>query len=626
MTRATGGQQLTGDHDISQEGSGGSIVDQPESDETSIGQGGSTTGGNPVVLNLAQDGEGVTIPEFPIGCSAIRSPDRVESSPGSDPDIAAGVEQIELGQFESGSSLSVPVLVGNYPTSAVVDTAAQVSIISDRLFHLLDPKPAKLRDVVLHTAGRDMTMRGTVVGPLSIELGGQKLSEELYVAPIADNMLLGLDLLSKHQVAIHLQQPHLLLRGENIPLWYEDVPGQSIARIHTQRRTVVPPNVIKRITGVIDQRLGGSKKTKNSIQVGVLAPPNQGAGHIIPTVRRKNLGAQCPQNRKGTALWEEASSQEVGHLKDGRGVPGQSFVAGCTASPAKQSLDGPTPGPTQKLKVRGLCPMPGCQFRPSGKLRQHVYGHMPAALRLCQGRKSAEVPAKQRVACLRYIAQALTGSPSLEGLTKFVNEEALDARGWNVPKTMEEEMCFFLECLGEPIPGQISVCPLNTYAALLHWRILAWLISKLDKNQVNQLHRLGKVALPGNTAAPLVKSQEILAGTPESTAMSKQRDKVLRAQPSSGSIASAKVVPAAGDVPFSAVAKSTTGPKGPGILHAQDALVSGSEPQVPMHSAGEVTNYYPKRHRDVWLSGDQLSLSTCRGRSSIRSCRRRVRG
>ncbi len=44
---------------------------------------------------------------------------------------------------------------------AVVDTAAQVTIISDRMFEQLDIKPPVRKKIVLQTAGRRMKIAGT---------------------------------------------------------------------------------------------------------------------------------------------------------------------------------------------------------------------------------------------------------------------------------------------------------------------------------------------------------------------------------------------------------------------------------------------------------------------------------
>jgi hypothetical protein len=53
---------------------------------------------------------------------------------------------------------------GELPVKAIVDTAAQVTIISESIFNQLKHKPNKLKDVKLYTAGKDMPMAGYIVG------------------------------------------------------------------------------------------------------------------------------------------------------------------------------------------------------------------------------------------------------------------------------------------------------------------------------------------------------------------------------------------------------------------------------------------------------------------------------
>ena len=88
---------------------------------------------------------------------------------------------------------------------AVVDTAAMVTIGSDKIYREMKPNPPCLKVVALQTAGRDMRMDGHIVGPASLKLGNTTFPEVVHVAPIQDDMLLGLDFLLKHRVDIKLK-------------------------------------------------------------------------------------------------------------------------------------------------------------------------------------------------------------------------------------------------------------------------------------------------------------------------------------------------------------------------------------------------------------------------------------
>ena len=87
------------------------------------------------------------------------------------------------------------IQVGNRCVSAVVDSAAEVSLISDKVYRSLAKPPKKLQDVTLHTAGRQMVMKGFIVGLVHLKIGSKWYHEILHVAPIEQDMLLGFDIL-----------------------------------------------------------------------------------------------------------------------------------------------------------------------------------------------------------------------------------------------------------------------------------------------------------------------------------------------------------------------------------------------------------------------------------------------
>ena len=134
-----------------------------------------------------------------------------ERDPGSD--SMSTWEDITICRLRSSSMLRVPVTLQDFTLQAVVDTAAEVTIISDCIFRELQPKPPYLKKVILHTAGRDLRMDGFVVGPVALKLGKNTFPAAVYVAPIQDDMLLGLDFLLRHGVNIKLDDRCLDFRG-----------------------------------------------------------------------------------------------------------------------------------------------------------------------------------------------------------------------------------------------------------------------------------------------------------------------------------------------------------------------------------------------------------------------------
>ncbi|KAH3768362.1 hypothetical protein DPMN_169574 [Dreissena polymorpha] len=63
------------------------------------------------------------------------------------------------------------VQVGDVVVNAEVDSSAELSIFSDRVYQAIKCPPPKLRDVKLLTAGRKLSMQGSVVGPVKVKIG-----------------------------------------------------------------------------------------------------------------------------------------------------------------------------------------------------------------------------------------------------------------------------------------------------------------------------------------------------------------------------------------------------------------------------------------------------------------------
>nr|XP_054764687.1 uncharacterized protein LOC129271337 [Lytechinus pictus] len=91
-----------------------------------------------------------------------------------------------------------------------------------------------------------MTMDGIVIGPIKLQLGNQILNEEIHVAPIADEMLFGVDLLRKHNANISIPNAILTLNGENLPIIQREDSG-STAEVCVDKGVCVPPCSVSRV-------------------------------------------------------------------------------------------------------------------------------------------------------------------------------------------------------------------------------------------------------------------------------------------------------------------------------------------------------------------------------------------
>lgn len=63
-------------------------------------------------------------------------------------------DEMFIRRMRSSSNIKITVEINEVPVEAVIDTAAQVTIISDKLYESLITKPPILKTVVLHAAGK----------------------------------------------------------------------------------------------------------------------------------------------------------------------------------------------------------------------------------------------------------------------------------------------------------------------------------------------------------------------------------------------------------------------------------------------------------------------------------------
>jgi hypothetical protein len=110
------------------------------------------------------------------------------------------------------------MVVHGVQLNAVLDTASQVTVMSEELYRSLKAPPPVVQEVVLSGAAKDGHMAARIVGPVMIQCGPASLSHLLYVAPISDPMLLGINLLAKLKAKIDLVANQLTVGDSTLPL------------------------------------------------------------------------------------------------------------------------------------------------------------------------------------------------------------------------------------------------------------------------------------------------------------------------------------------------------------------------------------------------------------------------
>lgn len=114
-----------------------------------------------------------------------------------------------------GLSLLLPVSIEGLKTQAVVDTAAMVTMISSTFFERLGIANGPVEEVTLRGVA-DIPVRAHRYSGIKLALGRTSYPTDVFVAPMKDPVLLGLDFLSRHGCHVNLQQNTVTLYGEEL--------------------------------------------------------------------------------------------------------------------------------------------------------------------------------------------------------------------------------------------------------------------------------------------------------------------------------------------------------------------------------------------------------------------------
>ena len=154
-------------------------------------------------------------------------------------------ESVYIHQVRAGSSF-VQLKVGSIDINARIDSGAEITILSSKIYEKLNKAPAKVKEVGLQMADKDTVMKGFIIQPLKMKLGNQCFSERVYVASIGEDMLLGHDLLHHLGVCLDMQTDTLILNEEQIPVTTSFNNTPTVARLSVKQKVRLPPNTRSR--------------------------------------------------------------------------------------------------------------------------------------------------------------------------------------------------------------------------------------------------------------------------------------------------------------------------------------------------------------------------------------------
>ena len=139
-----------------------------------------------------------------------------------------------IGQNAVGSGVGV---------KAIVDTGADLSIISETVFSKLEAKPVLNERIRIRCAGENLTFDARKIGPITVKTGSLVLNTCLYVGPIEDDMIIGLDLLQTLEAKVDFKDGTLKLGGEDVPMRVQKQSPVSRRLVFTQNLSSSPTEV-----------------------------------------------------------------------------------------------------------------------------------------------------------------------------------------------------------------------------------------------------------------------------------------------------------------------------------------------------------------------------------------------
>ena len=163
---------------------------------------------------------------------------------------------ITINNVKSCAVYHVPVQVQDQHLEAVIDTAAESTILSDKIYNKLDPKPRVLSKMKFHMAGRNLTVNGFKIGPVNMRIGSTVYREIIHVAPIEDDMLLGIDFLMLQKMKIDMETNLMTLGKDTISIHFGREHGEPrVSRVKIAKRKVIPPNSVAMVTCKMNENM-----------------------------------------------------------------------------------------------------------------------------------------------------------------------------------------------------------------------------------------------------------------------------------------------------------------------------------------------------------------------------------
>ena len=146
----------------------------------------------------------------------------------------------------TGYSIYLPVSLGDCQVPAIIDTAAQVSVMNYRTFENLGLQPPKNTiNRTIRTAENGNSMQCFLVPNVHFKINGKQYQHDIIIGNFKDQFILGLDFLMKFSCTINIPGSSMTISGTHMQVWIKrNLPYNDsyfISQVTCAESCKVPP-------------------------------------------------------------------------------------------------------------------------------------------------------------------------------------------------------------------------------------------------------------------------------------------------------------------------------------------------------------------------------------------------
>jgi hypothetical protein len=141
----------------------------------------------------------------------------------------------------------VDVSVGGIPVKGVIDSAAQVTVLSTRVFNKLPKSTPITGKVRLQGVESTTGILAQVAPQITLGIGQEELQWETYVAEIDDDILIGLDLLTAIECKVDFGAATITMPSGVIQGTLQKATAVPAIRVLPKKRTTLHPNSVRKL-------------------------------------------------------------------------------------------------------------------------------------------------------------------------------------------------------------------------------------------------------------------------------------------------------------------------------------------------------------------------------------------